>query len=149
MKGRETHGHEKGRKKSPELGVYQKMKDRCYNPNNKDFHNYGGRGIFICDRWLDSFEDFLEDMAPRPKGLELDRTDNDGPYSPENCTWVTSKENCRNTRKNRNITYEGKTQCLTAWREEFKIPKTTFYRLSRRGRSDQEIIHQYAGGSSE
>jgi hypothetical protein len=76
------------------------MKQRCNRPNHQAYHNYGGRGIKVCDRWLNSFDHFLEDMAPTwKKGLEIDRRDNNGDYSPENCRWVTRKTNCRNKRK--------------------------------------------------
>jgi hypothetical protein len=75
------------------------MKTRCYNPNIKKFKNHGGRGISVCDRWLNSFENFLADMGEKPTGLTLDRIDNDGNYEPSNCRWTTWSEQNKNRRK--------------------------------------------------
>ena len=93
----------------PLYTVWQSMRARCRNPNNSAFKNYGGRGITICDRW-DDFHTWLADMGPRPQGASLDRIDNDGNYSPENCRWATKKEQQRNTRKVVFVTVEGVTR---------------------------------------
>ena len=86
-------------------GVWQGMKQRCHNPNSAGYENYGGRGIYVCDRWRDSFQNFYDDMYEGyEQGLQIDRIDNDGPYSPENCRWATPAENNRNKRNNRFIT---------------------------------------------
>ena len=75
------------------------MKERCLNPNNKGYKNYGARGIEVCDRWL-RFEFFISDMGDRPStGLSLDRIDNNGNYEPKNCKWSTRLEQAANTRK--------------------------------------------------
>ena len=74
------------------------MKQRCYNPNSKHYLDYGGRGITICERWLNSFENFIEDMGERPEGLSLDRIDNDGNYEQSNCHWGTDLQQSRNRR---------------------------------------------------
>jgi hypothetical protein len=82
-----------------EYGVWNSMRERCTRPRIKGFENYGGRGISVCERWYNSFENFYADMGPRPSSKHsLDRTDNDGNYEPDNCRWVLRKEQNRNKR---------------------------------------------------
>ena len=90
-----------GYRYKPEYNVYRAMKKRCLLPTNDSYPNYGGRGITICDRWL-NFENFLEDMGKRPtKNHSIDRINNDGNYEPENCRWATSKQQANNRSTNK------------------------------------------------
>lgn len=95
-----THGQTSGGV-SPEYRSWSAAKNRCVNPNNGAWRDYGGRGIKICERWL-VFENFLADMGRRPPGLTLDRIDNDGNYEPGNCRWATRKQQAQNRRAARN-----------------------------------------------
>lgn len=102
---------------SPTYNTWCGMKSRCSNPNTKHFAEYGGRGIKVCDRWLESFENFLADMGECPKGLTIERINNNGSYEKSNCRWATRKEQQNNTRQNQNITYYGMTKTATEWGE--------------------------------
>lgn len=112
------HGATRGHAKSAEYETWQGVLKRCTNPRSKSYRYYGGRGITVCDRWLESFENFLADMGPRPAGKTLDRIDNNGSYCPENCRWATAKQQARNKGSNRLITWRGDTKTLVEWSEE-------------------------------
>ncbi len=107
-----------GKTRSTEYTSWQLMKDRCYNKNNKTFSYYGGKGITVCDRWINSFENFIDDMGEKPTPTHsIDRIDNAEGYSPENCKWSSKKEQVRNRRNTKLIVYKNQEKPLAEWCE--------------------------------
>ena len=135
------HSHCKNGKKTKTYISWYNMIQRCINPKNKDYPNYGGRGIIVCKRWM-KFENFLEDMGEHPgKGYSIDRIDNDGNYCKENCRWANIKQQSRNKRNSIFITYKNKTQLLIEWAEEFNINYSTLCsRIFMRGWSIEKAL---------
>ena len=123
--------------------VWQSVKQRCKNPNNKGYHNYGGRGIRICDEWDNSYEKFFDWCIANgwQEGLEIDRIDNNGNYEPSNCRFVGRPINVRNKRDNRNLTAFGETKCMRDWSNDPRC-KVSFpclrSRIDRAGWTDIE-----------
>jgi hypothetical protein len=117
------------------------MRERCRNPKNIAYHNYGGRGIGYCDEW-ERFEPFSEWAMANgyEEGLQLDRIDNDGDYAPDNCRWVTPSQNCRNQRKSVWITAHGETIPLEEAAEKYGVNKYTLAWRVRHGWDHEKAI---------
>lgn len=129
-----------GESKKPIHNIWCTMHARCKNPNNGMYHRYGGRGIKVCERWHD-FENFKADMGPRPSTKHsIDRIDNNGPYSPENCRWATQKEQGANTSKNRRLTLNGVTKTMGQWTEYLGLSEDTISRRMKKGWPIEDVL---------
>ena len=117
-----------GQTNSREYNAWKLLKQRCLNPKNPEFRNYGARGIKVCERWL-SFESFLEDMGKSPSGREIERIDNNSDYSPENCRWATSQEQKENRRNTLLVDYGMDRLPLSRFCRVLGIPYEHGYRL--------------------
>lgn len=112
------HSHSQ---KNKTYKTWQGMIQRCTNPNNDGYKGYGGRGIAVCDRWINSFSNFLEDMGERPSEHTIERRDNQAGYCSKNCYWATLSQQQRNTRRNHLITFNKETHCIAVWSEKTEI----------------------------
>jgi len=140
-----SHGMYKKHGRSRTYKTWESMLERCLNPNCKCYDRYGGRGITVCDRWRD-FEDFLADMGERPEGHSIDRINNALGYFPGNCRWATTKEQNRNMRTTRWLTFGGKTKCLGEWAEIMGINRGTLRtRIVQLGWSVAEALTRPVG----
>jgi len=117
--------------KHPLYGTWGNIKQRCLNPNNGHYAHYGGRGITICERWKNSFKNFLEDMGEKPdSNYSIERINNDKGYSRENCKWATTKEQLFNRTNTLRYLYKGKNLTLKDWSKETGIKYQTLLRRS-------------------
>lgn len=123
----------------PIYHVWQSMRDRCRNPNNRQFQDYGGRGISICDRW-NTFANFVQDMGERPSGFSLDRIENDGNYEPSNCRWADRKTQQRNQRRAVFVYIQGKKHRVVELIDTCGKKPETIIERAERGMSYEEVI---------
>lgn len=120
--------------------VWRNMKTRCNNPKSDRYKWYGRRGIKVCKRW-ELFENFYADMGEKPKGLTLERIDNNKGYSKKNCKWATHKEQANNRRTSRILTLNGVSLTIAQWSEKLNIlPATICNRINKSGWSVQRTL---------
>ena len=132
--GNTTHGHSKRGQMSREYKSWANMITRCTNTSDPHYMYYGGRGIAVCDRWLNSFENFLSDMGTCPADLTIDRKNNDGNYEPDNCRWGTKIQQMNNTRRNATLTFSGETKTVAEWARSVGLPYSVLHsRIHRYG----------------
>lgn len=129
-----THGSSRVGKRTPEYNAWVSMKQRCINPNNPRYKNYGGRGITVCKRWFNSFPNFLKDMGEKPDGLSIDRINNDKNYCKSNCRWANAKDQGLNTTTVILITKEGITDSILGWATRLGVGRTALYKQYHEGR---------------
>lgn len=128
---------------TPEYVVWNNMKQRCLNPNSPTYPHYGGRGITICDKWRESFDNFLNDMGFRPsKNHSIGRMNNDGPYSPDNCRWESLDEQSKNKRWTQYVDYEGKSVKLIDLCKEKGIKRGLVYGRLKKGWSIEDALNE-------
>jgi len=134
---------------TPEINSWKGMIQRCGNPRDKAYARYGGRGIKVDRRWLKSFEVFFREVGPRPgKGYTLDRRDNSKGYFPWNVRWATKKEQARNMRSNRILSYKGERLTITEWAERAGVSRETFHFRLERGWSMKRAVTTPLHGKS-
>lgn len=143
---RRTHGESGGGNGygaglTKEYAAWQEVKRRCYRKTDKSFKWYGGRGISMCQRWRESYAAFLEDMGRAPsRDHSIDRIDNNGNYTPDNCRWATRVEQARNTRWNLALTVNGITATCIEWAERTGIRPATIRTRKALGWSDVDAV---------
>lgn len=131
-----THGMSSSR----EFQTWARMKGRCYNRRNPDYPDYGGRGIRVCDRWLESFEAFYADMGPRPAGHSIDRKNSNGNYEPDNCHWTTAVPQASNRRSNQTIAFRGETHTVQEWSRRTGLKAASIYWRLHRGWTPERTL---------
>lgn len=131
-----------GMKHTAEYSIWCSMKDRCYNPNNKTYKDYGGRGVYICEEWKNSFEIFYQDMGPKPTpSSSIHRKDDSLCYCKESCIWASKKQQGREKRNNRILEWKGEKKTLAEWSEITGISRMLIHgRIDRLGWTTDEAL---------
>lgn len=124
-----------------EYAAWNNAKNRCYKPEIHNYESYGGRGIYMCDRWLNDFDAFMDDMGRRPEGYSLERVDVHGPYSPKNCIWFPLKDQQKNTSETVYITYQGVTRSSHEWAKLTGIRERLIRQRNNRGHTPEAVLH--------
>ena len=144
-KSNKTHGM----RNLPEYKIWQYMKKRVLNTNNKNYNDYGGRGISVYSEWIDDFPAFYEHIGPRPTPKHsIDRIDNNGNYEPGNVRWATVSEQRNNTRSNVMITFNGVTKTLAQWCRELGVSYRLVKDRLRLGWSEDRAFSEHVNGGS-
>lgn len=125
---------------TPEYNSWRSMRARCLFKSHAAYKNYGGRGITICDRWVDSFENFVKDMGPRPEGTTLDRIDVNKGYYKENCRWASMTEQANNKRNTVLIDFDGESKTISQWSKDLGIPTSTIMNRLAGGYSSEDAL---------
>jgi len=136
------HGHSTKARRTPEYCTWSRMLGRCRNPKDHAYPRYGGKGVKVCERWLE-FANFLADMGQRPTGKTLDRIDTDGNYCLENCRWATAKEQANNTSAARQLEYKGETDTLANWAAKLQINPRTIKARLRKGWTVEKALSRF------
>jgi hypothetical protein len=146
---KERHPVKHGKTYTAEYNVWGKMKSRCYSPSDIGYRHYGGRGIWVCERWLNDFSAFWEDMGPRPSTEHsIDRIDPNGNYEPSNCRWATRREQVFSRRCALWLTVNGVRKPLDDWAKETGIAyRTLRYRMQSTRMTPEEVVSTPVAGS--
>ncbi len=141
------HGQAGPCKRGATYRSWETMKARCFNKNDSSYYLYGNRGITVCGRWVNSFENFLADMGERLRNTTIDRKDTNGDYTPENCRWAKPKVQQRNKRNNRIVLYQGVKMPLVVLSEKTGVPYQRLHeRIVRRGWSVEDAVNKVPRG---
>lgn len=135
-----VHGHNRAAGVTRTYTIWRAMLARCLNKNHEAYSRYGGAGITVCSAWLKDFSSFLKDMGEAPPRLSIDRVDGTKGYFLSNCRWATGVQQGQNKKTNVLLTYEGRTQCVSAWAREVGTTSNLISDRLKRGWSVEDAI---------